>query len=137
MFEVACRPRPTHRSALLRVCTLNFAISLASIAAARAEPIALGVAQASVAYDMRNNAPIVTVRLTPQGQETMRRLTTQNVGRKIDVRVDGKSMMKPVVREPILGGTMQILTATEEEARSLAGRLTSGRAKLELEAVAE
>jgi preprotein translocase subunit SecD len=46
--------------------------------------------------------------------------------------------MRPVVREPILGGSGQISGMTSvEEARDIAARLSSGAAKLELEALAD
>jgi preprotein translocase subunit SecD len=54
----------------------------------------------------------------------------------IELRVDGKVLSRPVIREPILQGTGQISgPLSVQDARDLAARLSSGT-KLEIEAVA-
>jgi preprotein translocase subunit SecD len=46
--------------------------------------------------------------------------------------------MSPIIREPILGGEVQISgSMTMADARSLAGRLSSGGAQVEVEIVSE
>ena len=45
-------------------------------------------------------------------------------------------LMAPVIREPIRGGSGQIASGFKlDEAKELAGRLSSGHAKMEIEAV--
>jgi hypothetical protein len=50
------------------------------------------------------------------------------------MRIEGKSLMKPVLREPIIGGVVQITMDSIEETRRLADRLSNGT-KLEIDAV--
>jgi preprotein translocase subunit SecD len=95
----------------------------------------LEVTEASVAYDARNNFPLVTFRLAETGRKAFADFSARHVGQKIDMRVDGKSVMKPVIREPITGGVGQITASNPDEARQLADRLASKGARLEVEAV--
>jgi preprotein translocase subunit SecD len=103
---------------------------------ARAEPLFFDVAKAELAYDQRTSEPIVSFRFTPDSAHKFAQFTLQNVGRAVEMRVDGKAYSRPVIREPILQGTGQISGPLgEQEARDLAARLSAG-AKLEIEAVA-
>ena len=102
---------------------------------ALAEPLALEVTEASVAYDTRNNFPVVTFRLAEASRKAFADFSTRHVGEKIDVRIDGKSVMKTVIREPITGGVGQITASSPDEARQLADRLASRAAKFDIEAV--
>jgi len=49
--------------------------------------------------------------------------TAQHINEKMDIRVDGNSVSKVVIREPITGGVGQILTASPDAARQLTERL--------------
>ena len=53
------------------------------------------------------------------------------------MRIDGKSMIKAVVREPLTGGVFQISTDTIDEARRLADRLSHGPVRVEFEAASQ
>ena len=55
----------------------------------------------------------------------------------MELRVDGKVVTAPVIREPILGGSGQISnqSLTAESAKELAARLSTGAAKIEIEIV--
>jgi preprotein translocase subunit SecD len=78
--------------------------------------------------------PIVVFRLTDTSAVRFAELTARNVGKPLAIRVDGRVLSKPVVREPILGGSGQISDGlSAEEARDVANRLASGAAKLEFE----
>jgi preprotein translocase subunit SecD len=46
--------------------------------------------------------------LTPTGRDRLARATTDNVGRILAVLVDEALITAPVIREPILGGRVQI-----------------------------
>ncbi len=35
-------------------------------------------------------------------------LTANNIGRTIEVRIDGKVVMRPIIREAIKGGSVQV-----------------------------
>jgi preprotein translocase subunit SecD len=121
---------------VLRGCVLATGLLVASIAVAAAEPLALEVAQAQVGFDQRTNEPVISFRLTEASGRQFAALTSANVGKKAEIRVDGRALMAPVIREPILGGSGQIAAGFKvEEAKELADRLSSRRARMEVEAV--
>jgi preprotein translocase subunit SecD len=110
------------------------------IAAAAAEPVLFDIAQAEVAYDQRSGDPLVSFRFTPESARKFGELTQRNVGHVIELRVDGKVLSRPVIREPILQGVGQSVGQISshfsvQDAQDLAARLSSGT-KLEIEAVA-
>ena len=112
------------------------AVAILQIAAAAAEALLFDIAQAEVAYDQRTSEPVVSFRFTPDSARRFAEFTAQNVGRAAEMRVDGKVLSRPVIREPILGGSGQISGHLNvPEAQDLAARLMSGT-KLEIEAMA-
>ena len=111
-------------------------LSALMLATAAAEPIFLEITDAVVAFDQRTSEPVVSFRMTPASQRLFADFKSKNVGRKTEFRLDGRLLMSPVIREPILGGAGQISSKfTVEDARDIAERLSSGRAKIEIEAV--
>jgi preprotein translocase subunit SecD len=101
---------------------------------AAAEPLTLEVTEASVTYDTRNNQPMVSFRLSESSRKAFADFTARHLGQKIDIRIDGKSVMKPVIREPITGGAGQITASSPDEARQLAEQLASKAARFDVEA---
>lgn len=74
--------------------------------------------------------PVVFATFTPAGAKKLARITTANVGKPLPLAIGLRVLMKPIVREPILGGTIQISgIASAEEARALA-KMISGKAPL-------
>jgi preprotein translocase subunit SecD len=107
---------------------------LASAVPADAQPIRLEVAAARAAFDQRTNEPVVTFRLTEASRKVFADLTSKNVGRAMAFIADGHVIMKPIIREPILGGSGQLLgNMTAADANSLAERLASGKVRLAVE----
>jgi preprotein translocase subunit SecD len=100
-----------------------------------AEPLRLGVVSASASFDQRSGQAVVGVRLTDDSRRQFADFTVKNLGQAIDVRIDGKSVIKPVVREPITGGVLHISVDRAEDAGPLAARLTNQTAAVEVEAV--
>jgi preprotein translocase subunit SecD len=99
-----------------------------------AQPVKLEIADATVGIDLRTKEPIVTFRLTDASRKVFAEFTSKNVGRPMAIIVDGRVMLKPVIREPILGGVSQLVGKfTAAEATVLAERLASGKATLEIE----
>jgi preprotein translocase subunit SecD len=117
------------------VVSAALVLPLVSIArTAFAAPLLLEVESAAAGFDQRTSEPVVTITLAASGRAAFARFTSENVGRKVDIRVDGKSVTKPVIREPILGGLMQISGGmTAEDARAMASRLSDKSAKLEVD----
>lgn len=91
------------------------------------------MAEASVAYDSRNGQPLVTFRLSEASRKAFADFSARNVDKKVDMRIDGKTVMTVVIREPIVGGVGQIVTPKPDEARQLAARLSSKAAQLDVE----
>ncbi|RAI35714.1 SecDF P1 head subdomain-containing protein [Rhodoplanes roseus] len=108
-------------------------LALASAGPATADPVWLEVSQAVSGTDQRSGRAVVNFILTTAGREVFARFTAENVGRRIDIRVDGRSMLRPVVREPVNGGVGQIPVTTVEEGKVLARRLAAEGARLEVE----
>ena len=106
--------------------------------AAAADPLHIEVASAEAAYDQRTGEPVISFKMTPSSARAFAELTTQNVGRKAAILIDGRVVSAPVIREPILGGSGQVSGHfSAQEARDIALRLSSGAAKMEIEIVAD
>jgi preprotein translocase subunit SecD len=128
--------RPGRLSALLSLAVFAGAVLFASNVAA--EPLKLEVAHAILAFDRRTGEPVVSFTLTESSRRLFADFTAQNVGRKGAILVDGRVVTKPVIREPILGGAGQISGGfSVDEAKDIADRLSSGAARMEVEAVAD
>jgi preprotein translocase subunit SecD len=107
---------------------------IALVGAAAAEPIAIEVVNAEVGYDQRSGEAIVSFRMSEASRIAFARFTQENVGRKLELRVDGKTVSAPVIREPITGAVGQLSGHfTPQQARDIAEGLSSGRSKLEME----
>lgn len=75
----------------------------------------------------QNNQPVVTLRFDAAGARRFGDLTTENVGRRFAIVLDGRVISAPVIREPIPGGTGQISgNFTFESATDLALLLRAG-----------
>ena len=134
MRTAATRYGKAGLSGLFLGCALFFA-GILSIAPASTQPIKLEVASAELAFDQRTREPIITFRMTEASRKVFADYTSKNVGRPMAFIIDGKVIMKPVIREPITGGTGQIAgNLTAAEAKSLAERLATGQAVIEIEA---
>jgi preprotein translocase subunit SecD len=116
-------------------CALGVA-AIFQIDTTYAEPLLFDVAQAEPDHDQRTGEPIVRFRFTLDSARKFGEFTKQNVGRLIEMRLEGKVLYRPVIREPILGGAGQISGHfSEPEANDIAARLSAGT-KIEIEAVA-
>ena len=102
---------------------------------AAAESLALEIKQVKAGIDERTNEPIVQIVLTEASAQIIADVSAKNVGRPLEVRVDGRAVVKGVIREP-LGGSLQISGRfTRQETDDMAARLSSGSAKVEFEVV--
>ena len=93
---------------VLRGWFLTAGLLVASTAVAAAEPLSIEIARAQVGFDPRTNEPVISFRMSEASKRVFADFTTKNVGRKVEIRVDGRALMAPVIREPILGGMGQI-----------------------------
>jgi len=68
----------------------------------------------------------VRLEFNKTGTQQLAAVTTANVNHKLAVIVDGFVLIAPFIREPILGGTVQLSYGNEEQARKLV-KLITGR----------
>ena len=81
-----------------------------------------------------SNDSVVDLFMTDASKLAFAEFSARNVGKQLDVRVNGRTVMKPVIREPITGGRITIAGAfSASDAKELAENLMSGSAKIEME----
>jgi hypothetical protein len=95
-------------------------------APAVAAPLALKVAAALASFDSTGEA-VVNVRFDPGSAQALAEFTAANVGRRVELRVDGQAVASPVIRDTIMGGEIVISgSLTAADAGRLAMRLREG-----------
>lgn len=93
---------------------------------------------AKQAFEPKTNAPVVSITFNQQGGEKFAKLTTESVGKRFAIILDGKVLSAPSIREPILGGGAQISGSfTVQSATQLAIALRSGALPVDLTVVEE
>ena len=115
-------------------------LALALVATrADAEPVALEVVSAEAGVDQRTNSPILSLKFSRESARLLADISQKNTGRKADIRIGGRTIVSPVFREPILGGSLQISDKdfTAERAKALAEQITAHRGRIEIEALPE
>jgi preprotein translocase subunit SecD len=106
--------------------------------AAAAAPLSLTVLKAEAISDLVTGQPVVSITFDAASTEAFAVFTRDNVGKETVVRIDGEEIMRPIIREPIIEGTVQVSgNMTMEDAAALAKRLTDGDARIEVELVEE
>lgn len=92
----------------------------------------------SAGINQQTNEPIVNIQFDAQGGARFAKLSTQNIGRRFAIILDGKVISAPSFREPIYGGQAQISGSfTTESAGALAIALQSGALPVDLKIVEE
>lgn len=82
---------------------------------------------ASPGFDSRTNEPVVNFRFNNHGARKFGKVTSESVGKRFAIVLDGKVVSAPNIREPITGGSGQISGSfTVESANNLAILLRSG-----------
>ena len=70
----------------------------------------------------------IQLEFTSEGAKQFGKITTDNVGKRLGIVLDGQLYAAPNLNEPILGGRAQITgNFTEEEAKEIAAGLTAGK----------
>jgi len=122
----------------IRSTFLAAALLAAFVSAAFAAALSLTVLKAEAIADRMTGEPVVSITFDAASTEAFAAFTRDNVGRATVVRIDGEEIMRPIIREPILEGTVQISgNMTMADAGDLALRLTLGDAVIEVELVEE
>ena len=101
-------------------------IGAASTLAALAAPLGLTIVKAAAGPDRPAGMAVVVIDLDPASTAAFGTFTTENVGRQVALSIAGNVVTSPVIREPILGGRLEVSGMDNGEARRLAQDLTAG-----------
>ncbi len=114
------------------------AIVLLACGLARAEPLTLAIAKAAVVSDAASGQMVLNLKMTADSAKAFADFTRANVGKVVDLSVDGAVVASPRLVEPILGGEVMLNgTFAAGELQRLAGRISAGGAKVTVEVKAE
>ena len=118
-------------SGLFHARMVAAALLIASTTIAVAEPLAIEVTEATALLDVQSTQPVIAVKMSRSSAKQFAQFTLRNVGHKIDIKLDGKTVASPVIREPILQGNLQISGGlTMPQARDLADSIATGKSKI-------
>src|SRR6266436_7577515 len=127
---------------MLRTTSLTLLLALAAvvqpISTLAEEMIALNVVSAGVDHDVRTGKPLLAIKLDDASRRTFSTFSSTYVGSKTELRVDGKVIAEPVIREPITGGSLHIDVGGQTEMANSSGRASiqtgsqSGNGSLEM-----
>lgn len=91
------------------------------------QPIITGADFAAARVNIEGGAPVVAFRLRPAGAERFATATTENVGVRFAIVLDGQVISAPVIHAPIVDGSGVIEGGfTMESANDLASLLNAG-----------
>ncbi|HWK74128.1 MAG TPA: protein translocase subunit SecD [Povalibacter sp.] len=94
--------------------------------------------QAAAGFEQLTNRPVVSFRFDGLGAKQFARITTENVGERFAIVLDGKVISAPVIQEPITGGSGQISgDFSVAETASLAALLRAGALPVPLKVIEE
>jgi preprotein translocase subunit SecD len=114
-----------------------FAASLWPRGTSAGEVLSIEVKMAETRTDLQTKQAIIFVKVSEESKRLIAEMTQKNIGRTAEFRMDGRVVMKPVIREPLLGGVFEISGRFDmAEAKDIAKRLSSGT-KIEVELVSD
>ncbi|WP_205927484.1 SecDF P1 head subdomain-containing protein [Rhizobium sp. P40RR-XXII] len=93
-------------------------------------PISLKIASAKTLVDPVSFGPAVEIVLTPESAKVFGDFTRAALGQKTQLLVDGKVIFEPVVREPIMGGSVTIGGLDSAQAQKIEQQLSSSDATI-------
>ena len=105
----------------------------------QARPMLTGemLKRADPAFDIRDNSPVISFGFNPTGARIFGKFSSENVGNRFAVVLDGKVITAPRIVTPILDGSGQITGFTTEETRRISTLLRSGALPAKLTIVEE
>ena len=107
------------------------------IGIAAAQPLLIEITTAEATLDQRTNEPVVSLKMSEKSARLLAELTQATLGRPMHLRVDGKVIMSPVIREPILRGSLQITGGfSAKDTKDIVDAIKSG-SKVEVELVSQ
>ena len=106
-----------------------------SLGTALADPLAIKVKEADVGSAL--GQPVLNLSLDEAAATAFADFTKANVGKQIELRIDGKTMLTATLRDPILSGKVQVSGHSRSEFTSVADRIKAGAAEVEVEVAAK
>lgn len=108
------------------------AIACLAVPAAAAS-LLLDVKAAKLSASAITGLPELEVELADDDVQRLAKFTTRHVGERVEMRIDGALVMKPMIQTPILGGTI-IITGqySSSEWSGMADRLATGQTQIEI-----
>lgn len=107
-------------------------------APALAEPLSLSIAKARATTDPNFGTAVLNVELTPESSKAFATWTSNLVGKQITISIDGKIVVSPTIRTPILSGALQISGGLElKQLQELAKQLGAGTSRIEADVKAD
>ena len=82
--------------------------SLFLTSACMADGLVVVLDSATTGYDERTGRPVLKLTVTDASREKLRGFAADNVGRKIEYSVEGRTVIAVVIREPMSGKTQTI-----------------------------
>lgn len=77
------------------------------------------VAEAAVTENEIDGLPSAVIRFRADAAEALHRITAARVNEAMPVRLDGRLILAPIVREPIAGGLIQVTPIEAAEAEAI------------------
>ena len=100
-----------------------------------ADPLAIKVQEAAVGSEQ--GQPVLNLNLDESAAAAFADFTKANVGKQIELRVDGQTMLTAMLRDPILSGKVQVSGHSRAEFTDVADRIKAGTAKVEVDVSAK
>jgi preprotein translocase subunit SecD len=117
---------------IFRLGGLSLLAALLLLTSAAAEPLKLDIRDVQVGLDARAGQSKLAIKVG-EAARALSLLTQSNVGRTMEVRIDGKAALTSAIREPLLTGTFEVSGGGFESYRALAVLLRAQGAKVEVE----
>jgi preprotein translocase subunit SecD len=115
--------------------TAAVAVFALSATLAQADPLAIKVKDAAVGSEQ--GQPVLNLSLDDTATAAFADFTKANVGKQVELRIDGKTMLVAVLRDPILSGKVQVSGQNRDEFTNVADRIKAGAAKVEVDVAAK
>jgi preprotein translocase subunit SecD len=98
-----------------------------------ADPLPLVIDRAYVGEAVGSAEPVLNLKLAPQSATAFAELTAANIGKVVELRIDGKVVFAPTVRDPIKGGEVEISGRFSRlELLEAANRIWRGSARVDV-----
>ena len=118
-------------AALSRRLAVATAIAVCACGIAFAAPLSLTVTNAMVGS--LSGEPVLLISLSSSSARDFAQFSISHLNQAVAILIDHKVVMKPVIRDPILGGSLEISWESAADCAALAERINTGKATVEVE----